>query len=161
MPLRDLSTLLLLATTLLVQCRATDQRSAQELTIKELKVTADELVFRVVNELDRKVTVNGIEDFYIEREEKEGWVFIPYSRCMCGAPCPPPQSKVLMPSEESIVKWGRISRTCRSRMPDNPVPETVEERVPNGRYRMVITLLMTEDGKRLNPVKQYVEFKLK
>ena len=145
---------------LLAQCKAVEQTNPGELTIKNLKVKKGLVSFKVVNGLGADVQVDGVENYYIERQEGEEWVFVPYTRCLCGSPCPPPKVKLMAADNEVEVRWERLSRKCKSRMPENPVAETIEEPATLGNYRMTLTILKSKDGKRLAPVKQYVMFEL-
>lgn len=127
--------------------------------VRDFKSSKSDVIFSLVNVSQEKIGIESTWRLYIEKELNGEWERVPHLPCPCGTPCKPPQQEFLSSSEQVDISWDLISRSCQS-AGSQPM-ETIESRVEKGSYRMTFMINPTKDGKRLNPEKFIVEFKVK
>lgn len=124
------------------------------------KAYSGEVTFALVNATTDKMMVESVEHLYIEVKKGDVWERVPYVPCACETPCKTAVPLTLAAGEQLEVKWEGLSRKCVRAVPPN-LPETIEERVAPGTYRLVFTVVRSKDGMRQNPEKYWVTFRMK
>ena len=119
---------------------------------------SEEVSFELVNNNSERVRIESLEHLYIE-ENRDGWNRVPFVPCLCGTPCKPAGPVTLLSGEKYELNWNLISRKCTSN--GNEPPETIENKVPPGEYRMTFMINRSENGMRLKPEKLQVNFEVR
>ena len=111
---------------------------------------------KIINSSEFDLAIESTQHLYLQRKADERWERVAYIPCACGTPCMEPRPEPIKSGEDVEVTWDYVSRGCKSGTP----PETLESRVEPGSYRLSFTLNPSKDGKRLNPEKLTVDFKV-
>ncbi len=127
--------------------------------ITDWQTAQEGINFKIANASAYNLYIESTWKLFIERLENEDWVKMPFVPCQCGTPCKEPQATLLESGDSLEIRWNFISRKCT--FGADVSPETVEERVKKGKYRMIFVLNPSKDGKRLNSEKLEVYFKAK
>jgi hypothetical protein len=104
----------------------------------EVIISDTDIKFTVTNNLDDTVFIHHHAKLNIERYSDDNWNLLRILPCPCGAPCAKPAEFIELPKGEKLsYSWNREESWC-GEMRDMPVPETITERVSNGKYRYKI-----------------------
>ena len=139
-------------------CKSVEFQSGLDgVKVEILDQNPEKIILKIVNSSEYSVAVESTQHLYLQRKVDDGWERVAYIPCACGTPCMEPRPKPIELGEKMEVTWDYISRGCTSGMP----PETKESRVETGSYRLTFTLNPSKEGKRLNPEKLTVDFKVR
>ena len=124
--------------------------------VRLIEQNGDFIRFSITNNSAYSIGVESMRHLFIERNVDDQWQRIPYVPCLCGTPCMEPRPTTLASGTSELVEWNYLMRRCESN--NGGIPETVENRVEKGEYRLRFTLNPSEDGMRRNPEDLAVSF---
>jgi hypothetical protein len=96
--------------------------------------------FEIINNSkQKKVFLKHPEELEIEKKTDEGWKQVETLYCPCGASCPqPPEKKVLPPGKTKSISWNLKRQWCEGTNLHGQIPQTKTKDAGKGTYRFVL-----------------------
>jgi hypothetical protein len=125
--------------------------------IKIIVIEDESISFVVTNSSTDSIYIYQPKQINIEKLIDNSWVKLRILYCPCGAPCAKPPEKIgIINGGEYTMTWDKNESWCGEKN-EVGIPETIKERVSNGKYRLRVLYSNSNNQKEV----LYKEFELK
>jgi hypothetical protein len=115
--------------------------------------------FFIENPTDSTYQLSSTRYLNIEHWDNNQWKMVPYTPCICGAPCQPPAPADVRKGQQLRISWNQQAVRCDYES-GAAMPETHKQQVEAGRYRMNFSYTNISTAKRSNSKTLHFEFEI-